>query len=88
MQIKTPSTSGGSNGTFKIWVNNNTFASPNSSATGCSVDIPFGEFEFGGFWTDPNNNIACSFDYRDFQAEWATSAQGEQLRFHPSWYPG
>lgn len=87
MQIKTPSTSGGNNGTFKIWVNNNNFASPNSQATGCSVDIPFGEFEFGGFWTDPNGNRACSFDYQDFQAEWATAAQGEQLRFNPAWFP-
>jgi hypothetical protein len=65
---------------FKLWVNNNVFAAPTSQEIGGFNLAVVGHwdqgFQFGGFWTDANDNRDTSWVIDDFQIG---------LTFDPAW---
>jgi hypothetical protein len=73
--VKSSSTASATDACLKIWVNNNSYNSPsgeinggfNLAVEGDSETIWWGGFQFGGYWTDLNNNRDCSWVVDDFQ---------------------
>lgn len=84
------STEGGSDGYFKLWVDNNDFDEPSSQREGTSVTgTDWTEFGFGGFWTDANGRRDQGFvvdDFEiatDFDADWAPGGPGGSTQLPP-----
>ena len=71
----------GSNGSYKLWINNNSASSPSAQVSGFSRGVNGwnDSWQWGGFWTDTVSARTSRWVVDDFEVG---------RTFDPEWYPG